>query len=81
MYGLLSENGTLLIDFKYNLIHEFNKGYAEVELIQKFGIIDLSGKIILAPEAEKISVVNKYIFKIEMSNSLKYMFKSGKWLW
>jgi len=81
MYGLLSENGTLLIDFKYNLIHEFDKGYAEVELVQKFGIIDLSGKIILAPEAEKISVVNKDIFKIEMSNSLKYLFKSGKWLW
>ena len=80
-YGLLAENGTLLIDFKYDQIKDFENGFSEVSLIRKYGIVDLSGKFILPITAEKIEVVNKHIFKIEMSNSLKYMFKNGKWLW
>jgi hypothetical protein len=80
-YGLLAENGTLLIDFKYDEIKAFENGFAEVNLIHKYGIMDLEGKFLLPPSAEKIEMVNKHVFKIEMSNSLKYMFKNGKWLW
>ncbi|MEY3416805.1 MAG: hypothetical protein RL060_916 [Bacteroidota bacterium] len=80
-FGLLAENGTLLVDFKYDDIKGFENGFSEVNLIRKYGVVDLSGKFILPPSAEKIEVINKHIFKIETSNSFKYMFKNGKWLW
>lgn len=80
-YGLLSENGTFLIDYKYDLIKDFKGNLAEVELVHKYGIIDLKGNVILEPNAEMIIPITKNVIKVETSNSLKYIFKNGKWLW
>lgn len=78
-YGLLSEAGILLIDFKYDDIEAFKNQFSEISLVQKYGILDLKGKMLLDTEAERISVYKK-IFRIDKGNSIKYMFKSGMWL-
>jgi hypothetical protein len=81
LWGMISETGTQLLDFKYNKIENLANGYIKILSNQKVGLCTHTGKWIFPAIAENIQYIDNGIFKIETQNTIKYWHISGKWIW
>jgi len=83
LWGLVSETGTLLTDFQYSEIQSFdNKFFTKFFSSAKYGLINKKGLEKIKMEAEKIELIEGYILKVEIQNSIRYFnLKTNKWLW
>lgn len=57
MYGLIDKNGETVIDFEYSDIVGPSEGFITYKIGNLYGIMDLSGRIVLEPEYELLSEV------------------------
>ena len=58
MWGFIDKNGNVLIDFKYDFVSKFKKGFSKIKLNGKFGIINKEGKIVVPCKYGCISSFN-----------------------
>jgi hypothetical protein len=79
-WGLIDKDGLNIIDYKYDGIASFS-GQKSVVMIEGVrGIADLDGRIIAAPEYQRLSFVRGF-FYLEKSDEVGYLRTDGTWLW
>jgi len=51
-WGFIDKTGKVVVEPRYDLIDEFNDGYAAVFQGSKMGFIDLTGNLVIEPQFE-----------------------------
>jgi hypothetical protein len=55
LWGLMDNNGSLLLPIKYEMIEDFKNGFARIKYYGKTGLIDIDGHIIIEPLYQNLS--------------------------
>ena len=82
-WGALDTTGKHVIEFKYDILEHFYKGYANFMIDGKWGIIDSTGKVIISAKYNDLESFNQNgLTKFEMSEyKFGYINPSGKVIW
>lgn len=84
--ALMNSDFKILTKFEYHNITGYNKNEISIHCfknvdskrVMRSGLMDLNGKIILAPEYDRIEVSNEHGFIVRMDNNIGFINRYGK---
>lgn len=74
-YGFMDTLGNIIIEAKYDEVHEFNDGFAWVLFDNKYGLINKNGDWVMKPIYPKVE--NHSILNFETFNTFFYKYVNG----
>ena len=80
-YSVINKLGLPVTEEKFDEIGKMSEEKVKVGLKNFYGIADLSGKIIVPPDYDKIKPVGKKVVRVERGNYLGYLYLNGQWLY
>lgn len=80
-WGVINQNGMVLVPPKYDKIDEFEDGFAKVRITGFSGLSNLRGELIVQPDYEYISYAGEGLFRVEQGDKIGYFDMEGNWVW
>lgn len=77
-YGYIDENGTLVIEPKYDMAYPFKNGKALVSLLGKWMLIDMQGVVLQKLDYSDVYQVSDKLLSFKENNLFGFMDASGK---
>jgi len=80
-WGAVNRRGIALVRPKFNFVHPQRDGNLIVRPPNLFGLVDKTGKVLVAAEYDSIEWMEGNVFKLELGEQVGYLRRSGKWMW
>lgn len=77
-YGLINEDGEVVVPIQFEKVSNFIGEYARVQVGNKIGFVDKSGKVVIAPKYDRIYGFNGEYAKIELDGKVGLIDKQAK---
>lgn len=77
-YGLLNQQGQIVTNTDFKMIHPFREGLARVKTRQGYGFIDTTGKIVISPEYSKTGDFHEGRAMVQQNNKCGFIDQNGK---